>query len=157
MRTSGWPLRHSFWSRNSLVGREPLRPRLVLAAQLASADQVGEEFFGPPGSFGSLAATARRSPAFLPHLGLLPTPSTDGPASEGSRGRALIRIGPASPGAVGGKSVEARSRYRPKTLAMINARHTTFAKSRFSAAQAAIARWTANYGRKRTTDDVVTN
>jgi len=119
---------------------------LVLAAQLASADQVGESFW-TPGSFGSLAATPSQ-PGFSLTSAYYHTSTTAG--SEVARAR-LIRIGRLT-GAVG-ESVSAIS-ISPEDLAMITPSYT-FAKPVLGG-QAAIA-LTANYGRKRTTDDVVTN
>jgi len=101
MRTSGSPLRHSLWSHVLAGGTGAL----VLAAQLASADQVGESFW-TPGSFGSLAATPSQ-PGFSLTSAYYHTSTTAG--SEVARAR-LIRIGRLT-GAVG-ESV--RSRYRPK-------------------------------------------
>jgi len=142
MRTSGSPLRHSLWSHVLAGGTGAL----VLAAQLASADQVGESFW-TPGSFGSLAATPSQ-PGFSLTSAYYHTSTTAG--SEVARAR-LIRIGRLT-GAVG-ESLSAIS-ISPEDLAMITPSYT-FAKPVLGG-QAAIA-LTANYGRKRTTDDVVTN
>src|SRR5260221_3554469 len=142
MRTSGSPLRHSLWS-HVLAGGTGAH---IQAATIASADQVGESFW-PPGSLGSLGATPSQ-PGFSLASAYYHTSTTAG--SEVARAR-LIRIGRLT-GAVG-ESVSAIS-ISPEDLAMITPSYT-FAKPVLGG-QAAIA-LTANYGRKRTTDDVVTN
>jgi hypothetical protein len=134
-------------SRHRLLARglagAAVTTALVVAAQLASADEAGESFW-TPGSFGSLAATPSQ-PGFSLSSGYYHTSTTAG--SEVARAR-LIRIGRLS-GAVE-ESVSAIS-ISPEDLATVTPGYT-FATPVLGG-QAAVA-LTATYGRKRTTDDV---
>jgi hypothetical protein len=118
---------------------------LALATHLACADEAGESFW-TPGSFGSLAATPSQ-PGFSLTSGYYHTSTTAG--SDVARAR-LIRIGRLT-GSVE-ENVSAIS-IQPEDLAMITPTYT-FATPVLGA-QAAVAVG-ATYGRKRTTDDLVT-
>jgi len=133
--------RHRFWSQRLAGGAAAL----ALATQLACADEAGESFW-TPGSFGSLAATPSQ-PGFSLTSGYYHTSTTAG--SDVARAR-LIRIGRLA-GSVD-ENVSAIS-IQPEDLAMITPTYT-FATPVLGA-QAAVAVG-ATYGRKRTTDDLVT-
>jgi hypothetical protein len=144
MGANGSGARHRFWS-HCLAGAT-VATALALAAQLASADEVGESFW-TPGSFGSLAATPSQ-PGFSLTSVYYHTSTSAG--SEVARAR-LIRIGRLS-GSLD-ESVSAIS-VSPEDLAMVTPSYT-FATPVLGG-QAAIA-LTATYGRKRTTNDAVIN
>ncbi|HEY7663239.1 MAG TPA: transporter [Xanthobacteraceae bacterium] len=134
---------HGFCSHRLVRGA--LAAALVVAPQLACADEAGESFW-TPGSFGSLAATPSQ-PGFSLNSVYYHTSTTAG--SDVVRAR-LIRIGRLT-GSVS-ENVSAVS-VSPEDLAMVTPSYT-FATPVLGAQAAAAV--TAIYGRKRTTDDVVT-
>src|SRR5260370_39580287 len=142
MGTSGSAARHGFWL-HSLAG-SAVAIALALAPEPAWAAEGGERFW-PPGSFGSLAATASQ-PGFSLTSTYYHTSTSAG--SEVARAR-LIRIGRVT-GAVD-ENVSAIS-VQPEDLATITPSYT-FATPVLGR-QAAVA-VSAIYGRKRTSTDAL--